>query len=103
MTRTAFATLLFAAAASAALNEPVRTDAGQLSGIAGKDAGVRVFKGIPFAAPPVGNLRWAAPKPPAHWDGVRKADDFGPMCMQAQPGGRGGGAPARMSEDCLYL
>jgi len=108
MTRTAFATLLFAAAASAALNEPLRTDAGLLSGTAGKDTAVRVFKGIPFAAPPVGNLRWAAPKPPAHWDGVRKADEFGPMCMQGQPGGRGGrggpgGPPARMSEDCLYL
>ena len=60
---------------------------------------IRVFKGIPFAAPPVGALRWKAPQPVAHWDGVRKAEEFGPRCMQ---GGRGNQQPAP-SEDCLYL
>src|SRR6185295_19736416 len=85
--------------AAAAVVEPVKTDAGLVSGVAGTSAEVRVFKGIPFAAPPVGPLRWKAPQPAAKWDGVRKGDQFGPRCMQS---GGGQGAQA-MSEDCLYL
>ena len=61
------------------------SDTGMISGTATSTPDVRVFKGIPFAAPPVGDLRWRAPKPAAHWDGVRQADQFGPVCMQ---GGR---------------
>jgi para-nitrobenzyl esterase len=61
---------------------------------------VRVFRGLPFAAPPEGNLRWRAPRQAERWDGVRKADQFGPVCMQ--PAFRGANPP-RMSEDCLYL
>ena len=60
---------------------------------------MRIFKGIPFAAPPVGNLRWRAPQPVAHWDGVRKADQFSPVCMQNAPNA----AASKPSEDCLYL
>jgi para-nitrobenzyl esterase len=48
---------------SASIMEPVKTDAGLVSGIAGTDPAVRIFKGIPYAAPPVGNLRWRAPQP----------------------------------------
>jgi para-nitrobenzyl esterase len=107
MARASFvATFLFTlGVASAAIREPVRLDTGLVSGVAGKDAQVLVFKGVPFAAPPVGNLRWAPPKPAPHWDGVRRADEFGNVCMQGGPGGRGrsGAAPAKMSEDCLYL
>ncbi len=95
--------LLTLGAASAAVNEPVRLDTGLITGVAGNSPEVRVFKGIPFASPPVGNLRWRAPQPPAHWDGIRAADQFGPICMQAQAAGRGGAAPPKMSEDCLYL
>jgi para-nitrobenzyl esterase len=86
-----------ALAAFAAQNDPllVKTDAGMVSGINDASTGVRIYKGIPFAAPPVGDLRWRAPKPAAHWDGVRQADKFGPTCMQ----GNGNGS----SEDCLYL
>ncbi len=84
----------------AAINDPVRTDSGMVLGINGTNPDITVFKGLPFAAPPVGELRWRAPKPVAPWNGVRKADAFGPMCMQAA--GRGGAA-AKMSEDCLYL
>jgi carboxylesterase type B len=68
---------------------------------------MRVFKGIPFAAPPVGSLRWRPPQPVESWAGVRPADQFGARCMQ--PGGGPGGrraapsAAAPMSEDCLYL
>jgi para-nitrobenzyl esterase len=61
--------------------------------------GLTVYRGVPFAAPPVGDLRWRAPQPAAHWDGARKADKFAPQCMQ---GSYGSPAPA-MSEDCLYL
>jgi para-nitrobenzyl esterase len=83
----------------AAITEPVKVDQGLVSGVAGASPEVRVFKGIPFAAPPVGDLRWRAPKAAANWEGVRKADEFGPQCMQRRPGG----AASKMSEDCLYL
>src|ERR1700733_15818368 len=82
-----------AAGLAAAIDAPVRLDSGMVSGAPGTDPDVRVFKGLPFAAPPTGDLRWRAPKSVARWDGVRKADEFGPICMQAA--GRGGGAPAR--------
>src|SRR5262249_28822962 len=92
----------------AAVPEPVKTDAGLLSGVAGKAAGVRVFKGVPFAAPPVGQLRWRAPQPASKWTGIRKADRFGNACVQPKGVGRLNTAvdlpdspPA--SEDCLYL
>jgi para-nitrobenzyl esterase len=67
---------------------------GQVSGVE-LDNDVAVFRGIPFAAPPVGDLRWTAPQPPIPWQGVRAADTFGATCMQR---GR-----SLMSEDCLYL
>ncbi len=65
---------------------------------------VRSFKGIPFGQPPVGDLRWREPQPVKNWNGIRKADQFGPRCMQrTSPSSdywfRGNG----MSEDCLYL
>lgn len=87
--------LTFAAAAAAAIDDPVKLDTGRISGTATGAPDVRVFKGIPYAAPPTGDLRWRAPKPAEHWDGVRKADEFGPVCMQ--------GGKQKMSEDCLYL
>ena len=64
------------------VEEPVHLDSGLVSGIATPDGAVRVFRGIPYAAPPMGKLRWRAPQPVAHWDGVRTADQFGAMCMQ---------------------
>jgi para-nitrobenzyl esterase len=85
--------------AYAAIDEPVRLDSGLVSGTATGTPGVRVFKGIPYAAPPVGELRWRAPQAPAHWEGERKADQFGPVCMQ----GTGGSSNQKMGEDCLYL
>lgn len=68
---------------------------GQLEGSV--ENGLMVFKGIPFAAPPVGDLRWKAPQAPATWAGIRKAKDFSPVPMQ------GGNPPSGKSEDCLYL
>lgn len=93
--------IIFAAAVSAAIHDPVRLDSGQVSGVPGSSPDVVIYKGIPFAAPPVGNLRWRGPQAAAHWDGVRRGAEFGSICMQAS-GGRGGAAP-KMSEDCLYL
>ena len=81
----------------------VKVEGGQLSGVS--DNGVRVFKGIPFAAPPVGALRWKAPQPVVTWSGVRTADTFGAECMQVPyPAGSPYASEARpTSEDCLYL
>ena len=102
---TATVVLSLAATAAAALPDPVKTDAGLVSGVAATTDAVRVFKGIPFAAPPVGPLRWRPPQPPAKWEGVRKADQFGARCMQGGGGGgrQGGPPPQPISEDCLYL
>jgi para-nitrobenzyl esterase len=87
----------------AAAPETVRVDGGRISGTT--DDGVRVFKGIPFAAPPVGDLRWKAPQPVVAWNGVRAADTFGPRCVQTPypPGSPYATEPAPMSEDCLYV
>jgi len=78
----------------------VRTQSGLVEGNPSGD--LVVYKGIPFAAPPVGALRWRPPGPPAAWRGVRKADAFAPACMQtgvSMPGE----TPPKTSEDCLYL
>jgi para-nitrobenzyl esterase len=82
---------------SAALNQPVRTEAGLVSGVPDRDAGVTIFRGVPYAAPPLGDLRWRAPQPPVAWQGVRKADHFGSPCTQRA------GAAWKGSEDCLFL
>jgi len=90
---------------AAAITDPVRVEQGQLSGVPGSDPSVRVYKGIPFAAPPTGDLRWRAPKPAADWPGVRKADQFSATCMQT-PYAEGSlyrSEPQPVSEDCLYL
>src|ERR1700750_3329255 len=55
---------------------------GEVSSVAGPQPGVRVFKGIPYAKPPVGELRWRAPEAPAAWAGVRAGDKFPHACMQ---------------------
>jgi para-nitrobenzyl esterase len=75
-----------------------RVTGGEVSGVAEGD--ISIFKGIPFAAPPMGELRWKAPAPLKSWSGVRKADAFANACMQA-PNTQGNTAP--VSEDCLYL
>src|SRR5947207_2204765 len=60
----------------------VKIDSGQLQGVAAD--GVVSFKGIPFAAPPVGELRWRPPQPTPKWTGVRQAAEFGSSCMQGR-------------------
>ncbi|GAY08439.1 carboxylesterase/lipase family protein [Pseudonocardia sp. N23] len=76
-----------------------RTSAGRVRGT--DEAGVAVFRGIPFAAPPVGDLRFAAPAPPRPWDGVREATTFGPP--PPQPAGTGGRAFVAGDTDWLTL
>jgi para-nitrobenzyl esterase len=78
----------------AMIPEQVRIDSGMLAGTASGQPTVRVFKGIPFAAPPLGENRWKAPQPTARWDGVRKADAFGAPCTSGPAVGRGGGRGA---------
>ena len=84
--------LAAAALVTAAVPDPVRLDSGALSGTTGASGDVRIFRGVPYAAPPVGALRWKAPQPVAKWEGVRAADKYGARCMQGGPGGAGRGA-----------
>ena len=81
----------------------VRTEAGVVAGTQSADGKVVIFKGVPFAAPPVGELRWKAPQPLARWKGVRKATEFGARCMQARIYEDMVFRDAGPSEDCLYL
>ena len=81
----------------------VNTDSGAIEGRIDNNAGVRSFKGIPFAAPPVGELRWRAPQPAQKWTGVRQAQQFAARCMQGPIFGDMGFRANGMSEDCLYL
>ena len=88
--------LLLASSAQAAINGPVRIETGLIEGVPGRDPAITAFKGVPYAAPPIGDLRWRPPARPLPWTGVRKADKFGDICPQS---GNPGGEP--MSEDCL--
>lgn len=81
----------------------VQTTAGAVEGL--REDGLVVFKGLPYAAAPVGALRWRTPQPATPWQGVRKADAFGHVCMQAPGAARAAGAGdiGPMGEDCLSL
>ena len=97
-----FALALLASVPLRALEEPVKIETGLVSGTADGSEGVRAFKGIPFAPPPVGELRWKPPQPAKPWQGVRACAEFGPWCPQPKsavgfPGG------TSFSEDCLSL
>lgn len=103
VTKTASLLLSLVLTTRAIAADQVRTASGTVEGFASPDNKIRIFEGIPFAAPPVGNLRWRPPQPVSSWTGVRKATSFGARCMQ-------GGMFKDMvfrdpgpSEDCLYL
>jgi para-nitrobenzyl esterase len=102
------ASLVATLAVSAALvlaADPVRIDSGLLSGAPGTNPDVRVYKGIPFAAPPVGDLRWKAPQPVASWTGTKQATEFGAVCQQ-EPYAQNSpyySPLGAIGEDCLYL
>jgi len=84
------------------ITDPLLLDAGLVSGAAvGPGHDVRVYKGIPYAAPPVGALRWKPPQPVEPWAGVRACTEFGPWCPQPKP--LMGREYGKLSEDCLTL
>ena len=96
--------------------DTVSVTGGLVQGVVSDDGSVEIFAGIPFAAPPVGELRWREPQDVVPWDGVYKADHFAPMAMQVQNGAlftflmnlytnqeKSRTYKAPMSEDCLYL
>jgi para-nitrobenzyl esterase len=106
--RTILLLAMVAVPLSAAVNQPVKTTGGLVSGVPVRDRTVTAFKGIPFAAPPVGDRRWKAPQPATPWAGVRKADKFGASCMQSivkerKPWTYEFMTHNEISEDCLYL
>ncbi len=80
----------------------VKTTGGLVKGSTSADGKIRVFKGIPFAAPPVGEFRWKEPRPASAWDGVRDATEFGAQCVQGPIFGDIT-FPRPASEDCLNL
>src|SRR5690349_2141568 len=84
-----------------AAGDDVTIDTGKLHG-ATVD-GVTSFKGIPFAQPPLGNLRWKAPQPVAKWQGVKEATSYGSDCMQEPFPGDAAPLGVTPNEDCLYI
>jgi para-nitrobenzyl esterase len=88
---------------AASPQDQVKTENGIVSGTLNADHTVRIFKGIPFAAPPVGELRWKPPQPPLGWKGIRQADKFGSPCPQTNVFGDIYFREAQPSEDCLSL
>jgi para-nitrobenzyl esterase len=87
--------------AAGAADEPVKTTAGAVRGTTIAGTATRVFKGIPYAAPPVGELRWQAPRPAVAWEGVREATKYGAACLQGKIFGDINFN--ELSEDCLTL
>ncbi|KAB7732431.1 carboxylesterase family protein [Rudanella paleaurantiibacter] len=89
--------------------DPVAITGGRISGTHSTQGDVQIFRGIPFAAPPVGNLRWKAPQPVQPWTGVRRCDTFGPSPVQGVPAPFGPWSAEYLipkepiGEDCLYL
>jgi para-nitrobenzyl esterase len=96
------ASTLFTLNAHAATAPRATTATGVVEGVT-EASGVKSYKGIPFAAPPLGDLRWKAPQPAQKWKGVRKSDHFGPRAMQLPLFGDMVFRSDGVSEDCLYL
>jgi len=87
--------VIFIASCTAKYPEQIKVDGGIIQGV--YTDSLKIYKGIPFAAPPVGELRWKAPQPVQDWDSVRLCTEYAPAPMQ------GGNPPSGKSEDCLYL
>ena len=98
--RLVFSGFVAAQLAGVAVAQRVMTESGAISGVSENE--LNVYKGVPFAAPPIGDLRWRSPMPVEPWTGTRKADTFAPACMQVGVSMPGETPPA-VSEDCLYL
>ena len=101
--------MMFMTSAFATEIDTVQIEGGRVSGIQNQTGDVMIYKGIPFAAPPVGALRWKAPQPVEPWSGVRAANTFAPSPMQNEPAPFSMWSaeflipPEPISEDCLYL
>ena len=93
--------LCMSSLAALAQSDVVTVTSGQMKGV--KEGTVLSFKGVPFAAPPVGDLRWRAPQPAKPWQGVRSAATFGADCSQAPAAQGFTHLQATPAEDCLYL
>ena len=96
-------TLLLLAAACTLAAAPVKIDSGLVEGVLNSGSSVRIFKDVPFAAPPTGKHRWQPPEPAEPWSGVRKTDVFGSPCIQGNVFGDIAGRGKSMSEDCLSV
>ena len=81
----------------------LHVEGGQIADVTPTSSGTRVFKGIPYAAPPIGELRWKAPQTVKAWEGIRTATEWGPRCVQSNRLGDLDPLNKRMDEDCLYL
>jgi para-nitrobenzyl esterase len=101
VTLSSIAMALIATGACRSDNRIVEIDSGRIEGVASGE--VLSFKGIPYAAPPVGALRWRAPEPVTPWRGVRPARDYGPDCMQKPVGGDVAPTAGKFGEDCLFV
>ena len=93
---------------SATANKPIKVEGGLVVGVPGNDPSVMTFKSIPFAAPPVGDLRWRAPQPVVPWKGLHATDKYPPSCVQDIPSANPPWTYEFMphneiGEDCLYL
>src|SRR5579875_858156 len=100
--------LVWAGALAGAISQTVQVTGGTVAGVPGRDPSITAFKGIPFAAPPVGDLRWREPKPVIAWKGVRKSGEFSSSCIQTihnelKPWTYEFMTHNQISEDCLYL
>jgi para-nitrobenzyl esterase len=95
--------LAIAATMAFSATDQVTVESGKLQGTTNADGSVRMFKGVPFAAPPVGDLRWKAPQSAPKWTSARAADKFGSACLQTNVFGDIYFRDAQPSEDCLNL
>ncbi|HQU83678.1 MAG TPA: carboxylesterase family protein, partial [Pyrinomonadaceae bacterium] len=100
-----FNAVIFAAVLTSVIfaGERVKTKNGVVEGTEKQKSGVTIFKGIPYAAPPVGDLRWQPPQPAKNWKDVRQATKFAARCMQQSVFSDMVFRSDGMSEDCLYL
>lgn len=101
--RLAFLISILLSAVPAFAADQVQTANGVVEGRGVQRSGVRIFRGIPFAQPPTGDLRWREPQPVQNWKGIRQAVEFGPRCMQAPIFDDMRFRSNGMGEDCLYL
>jgi para-nitrobenzyl esterase len=100
--------LVWTGSLAAAILQPVQVKGGTVIGVPGRDPSITAYKAIPFAAPPVGDLRWRAPQPVIPWKDVRKGGQFSSSCIQTihnelKPWTYEFMTHNEISEDCLYL